>query len=86
MVCDHVTGDSLRVGDLWAQSSVSHRQPELDLIVPLVELDERALAIDGAGSRSLELTEAWSDRPVELGGFTVQATAEELPARQLAEL
>ena len=65
--------------------SVSHRQPELDLIVSFVEIDERTAAIDAAG-RGLELSEPWPDRPVDLGGFTVQVTAQEPPTRQAAEV
>jgi hypothetical protein len=65
--------------------SVSHRQPELDLIVSLVELDERTAAINAAG-RGLELIEPWPDRPVDLGRLTVQVTAQESPARKAAEV
>ena len=65
--------------------SVSHRQPELDLIVSFVEIDERTAAIDAAG-RGLELIEPWPDRPVDLGGFTVQVTSQEPPTRQAAEV
>ena len=50
-----------------ALQSVSHGQPELDLVVPLVELDERTRAIDAAGS-GLELIEAWPNRLVDHPG------------------
>lgn len=40
------TSERRQINEAW---SVSHRQPELDLIVSFVELDERTAAIDTAG-------------------------------------
>ena len=71
------TSERRQINEAW---SVSHRQPELDLIVSFVELDERTAAIDTAG-RGLEFIEPWPDRLVDLGGFAVQVTAQEPPTR-----
>jgi hypothetical protein len=76
---------AVRASASRAAPSVSHGQPELDLVVPLVELDERTRAIDAAGS-DLELIEAWRNQLVDIRGFAAQATAKEAPTRQVPEI